>query len=126
MDKIVDAIPTKFTFDQESLDQEDALGATYDVQVRIEDYGRRMKKYDIDSIFKILCLKDTETAPTDTTTTKGLLNEYESITEEEVRISNKLYRQYGSEWDIQNASLSENILENSCEEELRLKVKERR
>jgi hypothetical protein len=125
MDKIVDAIPTKFTFDQESLDQVDALGATYDVQVRIDDYGRRMRKYDIDSTFQILCLKDTEVAPTDATTCKDLLVEYESLTEEEVRQSNKLYRQYGNDWDIQNASLSENLLENSCEEELRLKVKER-
>jgi hypothetical protein len=124
MDKIVDPIPTKFMFDQESLDQVDALGATYDVQVRIDDYGRRMRKYDVDSTFQILCLKDTETAPTDTTTTKDLLTENESITEEEVRKSNKLYRQYGTEWDVQNASLSENLLENSCDEELRLKVKE--
>jgi hypothetical protein len=125
MDKIVDPIPTKFTFDQESLDQVDALGATYDVQVRIDDYGRRMRKYDADSTFQILCLKDTETVPTDTTTTKDLLTDYESITEEEVRKSNKLYRQYGTVWDVQNASLSENLLENSCDEELRLKVKER-
>ena len=125
MDKIVETIPTKFTFDQENLDQVDALGATYDVQVRVEDYGRRMRKYDIDSTFNILCLDENTTAPTDTTPTKDLLTEYESITEEEVRKSNKLYRQFGSEWDVQNASLSENLLENSCQEELRLKVKER-
>jgi hypothetical protein len=125
MDKIEDPVPSKFTFDQESLDQVDALGAAYDVQVRIDDCGRRMRKYDIDSTFQILCLKDTETAPTNTTAAKDLLTEHESITEEEVRESNKLHRQHGSEWDIQNASLSEHLLENSCEEELRLKVKER-
>jgi hypothetical protein len=126
MDKIEDPVPSKFTFDQESLDQVDALGAAYDVvQVRIDDHGRRMRKYDVNSTFQILCLKDTETAPTDTTTAKDLLTEHESIAEEEVRESNKPHRQCGSEWDIQNASLSENLLENSCEEELRLKAKER-
>jgi hypothetical protein len=68
MDKIEDPVPSKFTFDQESLDQVDALGATYDVQVRIGDCGRRMRKCHVDtSTFQILCLKDTETAPTNTT-----------------------------------------------------------
>jgi hypothetical protein len=125
MDKIVESIPTKFALDQKALAQVDALGATYDVQVRVDAYARRMRKYDIDSTFQILCLGENETAPTDTTTTKDLLSEFETITEAEVRKSNKLYRLFGSEWDVQNAYLSGNLLENSCEEELRLKVKER-
>jgi hypothetical protein len=97
VDKIADPVPSKFTFDQESLDQVDALGAAHDVQVRIDDCGRRMRKCDVDSTFQILCLKDTETAPTDTTTAKDLLTEHESIAEEEVKKSNKLHRQHGSE-----------------------------
>jgi hypothetical protein len=125
MDKIVEPIPTKFALDQEALALVDALGATYDVQVRIDDYGRLLRKYDIDSTFQILCLGETETAHTDITTTKDLLSEFESITKDEVHKSNKLYRMYGSEWDVQNAYLSDNLLENSCEEDLRLKVKER-
>ena len=124
-DKIVEPIPTKFALDQEALAQVDALGATYDVQVRIDDYARRMRKYDIDSTFKILCLGPTETAPTDHTPTQDLLSDFESLTEDAVRQSNKLYRLYGDEWDVENAFLAENLLENSCEEDLRLKVQER-
>jgi hypothetical protein len=51
-----------------------------------------------------------------TTVTMDLLSEFELITEEEVQKSNKLYRMFGSEWDVQNAYLSDNLLETSCEE----------
>ena len=66
-------------------------------------------------------LLDLETVNLDPT---NLLKTFKGIMEEEVRVSNRYYYQYGSEYSVENFAWSNDRILNTCEEPLRNKILE--
>ena len=54
----------------------------------------------------------------------SLLKNFKGIGEEEVRVSNQYYSQYGLEYSVENLAWSNDRLLNTCEEPLRNKILE--
>ena len=56
---------------------------------------------------------------------KNLLKNYKGIGKEEVRVLNRYYFHYGSDYSMENLAWSNDQLLNTCEEPLRNKIVER-
>ena len=56
---------------------------------------------------------------------RGLLSLFFSLSEDDIRTSNKFYNHFGQDYDLQNLSWSAELLENSCEQDLLDKISEK-
>ena len=56
---------------------------------------------------------------------RDLLSLFSSLSEADIRTSNKFYNQFGQDYDLQNFSWSAELLENSCEQDLLDKISEK-
>ena len=103
---------------------EDQLANTYDVTVRIGEFKKQLRIYDMVEVFQILVpdpidgsqLKDV---------TFDLFTCYDSVTESQIRASNNYWNTYGMSYDLQNLDWTNSLMDASMEEDLRNKVNER-
>ena len=116
-------MPTKFSL----LSSDKQLDATYSLAMRIEELRKRMTRVDIHDPFVNIVTPDPDPAHAGRTLgdTSDLLRMYMVLTEEEIRESVRFYKTYGQDYDLQNLEWSQELLENSCESDLREKVMER-
>ena len=100
---------------------EDQLANTYGVTVRIGEFKKQLRIYDMVEIFQILVpdpidgsqLKDV---------TFDLFTCYDSVTESQIRASNNYWNTYGMSYDLQNLDWTNSLMDASMEEDLRKKV----
>ena len=103
---------------------EDQLANTYGVTVRIGEFKKQLRIYDMVEVFQILVpdpidgsqLKDV---------TFDLFTCYDSVTESQIRASNNYWNTYGMSYDLQNLDWTNSLMDASMDEDLRNKVNER-
>jgi hypothetical protein len=119
----ISALPTKFALLSLSAEKEQ-LQNTYNVMMRTQELFQRLDKYDMANVFAEIVTPDTANPGQITADVKNLRVNALGATETEVRASNRFYNRFGQPYDIQNLVWSQELLENSCESELRDKVME--
>lgn len=112
--------------------KEDQLVQCYNLALRVEELKLHMKKTDIISALEIFAtiipapLPAGTAFPTPFPASLSLFDKVgEALTEAHVRGAMRFKRYYGQAYDIQDLQWSQEFLENSCEEDLRIKVLER-
>jgi hypothetical protein len=112
--------------------KEDQLVQCYNLTLRVEELKHHMQKSDIISaldIFTTIIPTPLATGAQFPTPFPGTLSLFEkageALSENHVRAANRFKRYYGQTYDIQDLQWSQEFLENSCEEDLRVKVLER-
>jgi hypothetical protein len=112
--------------------KEDQLVQCYNLTLRVEELKHHMQKSDIISALDIFV----SIIPTPLAAGTQFLAPFpgtlslfdkagEALSEAHVRSANRFKRYYGQTYDIQDLQWSQEFLENSCEEDLRVKVLER-
>ena len=109
--------------------KEDQLVQCYNLALRVEELKLHMKKTDIVSaleIFETIIPVPSVAFPNPMPNTPSLFDKNgEALSEGHVRATMKFKRYYGMPYDIQDLQWSQEFLENSCEEDLRIKVLEK-
>jgi hypothetical protein len=103
---------------------DDQLVECYNLSLRIEELKTRLKKNDTISgfdIFEQVLTQPTTLMPREL----PLIAQIDDLTEALVRSSMKFKRYYGQPYDVQDLQWSQELIEQSCEEDLRIKVMER-
>ena len=80
-------------------------------------FKRRISKFDMLDVFHL--------RSSVSSFSRDLLSFFSSLSEADIRTSNKFYNQFGQDYDLQNISWSAELLENSCEQDLLDKVSEK-
>ena len=93
-----------------------------DVALMIGDVTKRLRKYDMMEVFKLHLPSEAE--PTTPRKSVDLIKMYATTTLEEVCESVEFYRTWGQDFDLENINWTQEYLENSCENDLRVKVLE--
>jgi hypothetical protein len=104
-----------------SLEDEDKLDDTYNLEVLVQKTKREHFKYDMHDVFTIVIPNDDETIAS----TMDLYTEYSNITIEQVARSNLWYR----EWMVapyfeQNLQLTYDFFQNNVSDDLSMKISE--
>jgi hypothetical protein len=103
---------------------DDQLVECYNLSLRIEELKLTMKKTDTIGGFDIF--DRAITCPeTPMPAELPLIERIDELTEASVRASVRFKRYYGQTFDIQDLQWSQELIENSCDEDLRIKVLER-
>jgi hypothetical protein len=103
---------------------DDQLVECYNLSLRIEELKLTMKKTDTIGGFDIFA--QIITSPqTPMPAELPLIEKIDELTETIVRASIRFKRYYGQTFDIQDLQWSQELIENSCDEDLRIKVLER-
>jgi Zinc knuckle len=125
----IEALPTKFALISLSEDK-DKMKNAYNVMMRTQEFFARLDKYDMVGPF--VDVLEVTVNPNQRNQRRMNLgqNRYDmrenalAATEIQVRASNAYYNLYGQNYDVQNLVWSQELLENSCEGDLRDKVME--
>jgi hypothetical protein len=107
----------------------DQLEECYNLGLRVETLKNRLRKTDLIGGFDIWCSAGTVITPADVLSgvngpTLCLIDNIDEILEDYVRKTMRFKRYYGQEYDLQDLQWSQELLENSCDEELRNKIRE--
>ena len=124
----------KFSLPKYKTDK-DLLQTTYDVNQQLNDFIRRLQYYDMVDAFKVLNPLDhtTEeiTSPrlqldaANNPVTIELTQNYTSLDETSIQRHIYFLRKYSQSYDLQNLDWTRELLENSCDIDLREKVDEK-
>lgn len=119
----ITALPTKFAL-LNVTDNDEQLTNSYNLMMRTNEFFSRIEKYDMAEPFYRIVQED-EDDPGNILPDVINLREYITrVTEEQVRESNDFYSRHGQTYDVQNLMWTQELLENSCEDDLRDKVME--
>jgi hypothetical protein len=118
-------LPTKFGLLSMS-DDAAQLQNTYNVTMRIHEFMNRLLKYDMQGPFVRVVKPNKYNPDVALSVTIDLILQHASskLCAEDVRASNKFYKQFGKKEHIQDLIWSQELLENSCDANLRDKVTE--
>jgi hypothetical protein len=103
---------------------DDQLVECYNLSLRIEELKHSLKKADTIGGFDVFernIIQPETPMPHEI----PLIEKIDDITQYQVRSSIRFRRYYGQTFDIQDLQWSQELLENSCDEDLRIKVLER-
>ena len=98
-------------------DSDSQLANTYDTTMRVIEFKRRLSKFDMLDVFHL--------RSSVSSSSRDLLSLFSSLSEADIRTSNKFYNQFGQDYDLQKLSWSAELLENSCEQDLLDKISEK-
>ena len=124
----------KFSLPKYKTDK-DLLQSTYDINQQINDFLRRLQYYDMVDAFKILNPLDHTSAEitsprlqmdaASNPVTVELTQNFTSLDDHRIQLHVYFLRKYGQSYDLQNLDWSRELLENSCDIDLREKVDEK-
>jgi hypothetical protein len=114
-------------FEMMSGQTDDQLAECYNLAVRVDALGWRLKKTDTISGFEIFIQPIDIYAgiPAVMPKTLPLIDYIDDLSLKLVRATMKFKRYYGQEYDLQDLQWSQELLENSCDESLRAKIIEK-
>jgi len=127
-------LETPFSLPNLLNDDDQLLTQTHDVSMRILSLRKRLERYDMVDVFNLVIPKNVKgdtivdnslSEANNIFITKNLLENYSTITEQEVRLSCLFFQKFGQEYDVENLEWSKELLESSCELSLRDKTEER-
>ena len=107
-----------------SHNSDDQLVDCYNLTLRVEELKSRLKETDTIGgfdIFDTIIITPIDPMPDDV----RLIEKVDTMTEPLVRASMKFKRYYGQTYDVQNLQWSQELIKNSCDEDLATKVMER-
>ena len=91
-------------------DSDSQLANTYDTTMRVIEFKRRLSKFDMLDVFHL--------RSSFSSSSRDLFSLFSSLSEADIRTSNKFYNHFGQDYDLQNLSWSAELLENSYEQDL--------
>jgi hypothetical protein len=114
-------------FEMMSGQTDDQLAECYNLAVRVDALAWRLKKTDTIGGFDIFIKPIDVNAgiPNRMPKTLPLIDYIDDLTLKLVRATMKFKRYYGQEYDLQDLQWSQELLENSCDEDLRAKIIEK-
>ena len=106
---------------------DDQLAECYNLAVRVDALAWRLKKTDTMGGFDIFVrpIDINQALPNPMPRTLPLIDYIDDLTLKLVRASMRFKRYYGQEYDLQDLQWSQELLENSCDEDLRAKIIEK-
>ena len=85
--------------------------------MRVIEFKRWLSKFDMLDVFHLRYSVSSSSS--------DILSLFSSLSEADIRTSNKFYNQFGKDYDLQNLTCSAELLENSCEQDLLDKISEK-
>ena len=120
------ALKPPFKQVNESIDatSEKFLDLNHDFYIQVQKLQKHLQSFCMHDVFTIVTVFDGNGAPDDTdpTTLIDFLADYLSVSEAAVKASNTAYYLYGDETAIENLKWSQDLLMNSCKEDLQVQV----
>jgi hypothetical protein len=120
----ITSLPTKFNLLTITDNDEQQLDSTYNLMMRNNEFFTKLEKYNMAEPFYRVIQEDENNPGTILPNVINLRENVSRVTEDQVRESNRFYSQYGQTYDVQNLMWSQELLENSSEDELRDRVME--
>jgi hypothetical protein len=119
--RATEALATKFRLMPLSWKDGEHLDNMYRIQLLMVQIINNRTRFDIQVVFEsIIALLDT--TGKEIRVVRNLLENYTSLSVEDVHQSGKHYRYYGKGYHLQNLYWSQYMTEKSCETELRNKI----
>jgi hypothetical protein len=119
--KVQESLTNKFSM-MKMLDQEGQLDMTYNLMLRIEELEARLCLYNMFEVFMVQLFDPAN--PNMPVNQCNLLSFYATTTYDEVIKSVCFLHRYGQDYNLKNLQWSQELLENSCEQNLCDKVME--
>jgi hypothetical protein len=122
--RATEGLKTKFRLMSLSWKDDDQLDTVYSIGLLIVELTKHLTRFDMVDVFERVLLP---TAANDkgVLSLRSLLANYSTMTVNECRASVEHYRLYGQGYHLQNLDWSQEMLERSCEDDLRNKILEK-
>jgi hypothetical protein len=119
-----EGLKTKFRLMSLSWKDDDQLDTVYSIGLLIVELTKHLTLFDMVDVFELVLLP-TSANDKGVLSMRYLLANYSTITVNECRASVEHYRLYGQGYHLQNLDWSQEMLERSCEDDLRNKILEK-
>jgi hypothetical protein len=119
-----EGLNTKFRLMALSWKDDDQLDTVYIIDLLIVELTKHLTRFDMVDVFERVLLP-TSANDKGVLSMRSLLVNYSTMTVNECHASVEYYRLYGQGYHLQNLDWSQEMLERSCEDDLRNKILEK-